>query len=99
NGAESSVYSMKRPAYSAKNADFESVEELALVNGADPTILYGEDTNLNHVLDPNEDDGTKTPPADDSNGKLDPGILEYVTVFSREPNKTADGTAKSNVTR
>src|SRR5207249_1597412 len=45
-----------------------------------------------------EDDGDKTPPMDNSNGKLDPGILEYVTVFSREPNKLSDGTARTNVT-
>jgi DNA uptake protein ComE-like DNA-binding protein len=81
-----------------KGAPFESVEELARVSGADLTVLYGEDANLNHVLDPNEDDGEKTPPSDNADGKLDPGIFEYVTVFSREPNTLSDGTARVNVT-
>ncbi|HZJ17845.1 MAG TPA: hypothetical protein VFD27_22515, partial [Chthoniobacteraceae bacterium] len=91
NGAESETYLRKQPAYECKNADFESVQELALLNGADPLVLYGEDANLNGVLDPNEDDGDKSAPPDNSDGKLDPGILAYVTVFSREPNTQSDG--------
>ncbi len=85
-GAESQIYAQKSPAYAAKNAAFESIEELALVNGATREILYGEDANLNGVLDPNEDDGEKTLPADNADGKLDAGMLAYVTVFSRESN-------------
>ena len=96
-GAESSTYAQKRPAYKAKNAPFESIEELALVSGATREILYGEDANLNGVLDPNEDDGEKNLPADNSDGKLDAGMLAYVTVFSREPNKQSDGTARINI--
>ena len=97
-GAESETYQRLRPAYACKNKDFESIEELALVSGATREILYGEDANLNGVLDPNEDDGDKNLPADNSDGKLDPGILEYVTVFSRESNKQSDGTtARINI--
>lgn len=95
-GAESETYALRQPGYSSKNARFESTEELALVNGADMTLLYGEDTNLNGVLDPNEDDGSKTPPDDNSDAKLDAGILNYVTAFSREPNPQtrSDGTQR-----
>ncbi len=96
-GAESSTYAQKNPSYKAKNAPFESIEELALVSGATREILYGEDANLNGALDPNEDDGEKNAPADNSDGKLDAGLLAYVTVFSREPNKQADGTARINI--
>ncbi len=98
-GAESTTYMMKTPAYACKNALFESTEELALVSGADWAILYGEDANLNGVIDPNEDDGEKTSPSDDSDGTLTAGILEYVTAFSREPNTRLDGTPRFNVTR
>ena len=80
-----------------KQAPFESIEELALVTGATREILFGEDANMNGVLDANEDDGNTNLPADNADGKLDPGILEYVTVFSREPNKQADGTARINI--
>jgi type II secretory pathway component PulK len=74
-----------------KQAPFESIEELAYVTGATRDILYGEDANLNNALDPNEDDSNKNLPEDNSDGKLDPGLLDYVTVFSREANKRSDG--------
>jgi DNA uptake protein ComE-like DNA-binding protein len=98
-GAEAGTYLMKQPAYSCKNAPFESIEELALLHGADPAVLHGEDRNLNGTLDPNEDDAASTPPEDDSDGSLDFGVLEYVTVFSREPNTRADGTSRVDVSR
>jgi type II secretory pathway component PulK len=86
-------------ATTVKHGPFESIEELALISGMTRDILYGEDANLNGVLDPNEDDGDRSPPADNSDGKLDPGLLEYVTVFSREPNTRSDtGAPRVNVT-
>jgi type II secretory pathway component PulK len=74
-----------------KHAPFESVEELALISGMTREILYGEDANMNGVLDPNEDDGDKTLPADNRDGKLDPGLIEYFTVFTSEPDKDSSG--------
>lgn len=83
--------------YTPKSGPFETVEEVGMVNGADKVFLYGEDANLNGALDPNEDDGDRTLPADNSDGKLDPGLLSYLTAFSREPNTRADGTPRINV--
>lgn len=97
-GAEDETYSRLTPAYRCKNAKFESIEELRLVAGADLEILLGEDTNRNGILDPNENDGDVSLPIDNRDGKLDPGILEYVTVYSRESNLKADGTAKTSIT-
>jgi DNA uptake protein ComE-like DNA-binding protein len=75
-----------------KNAPFETVEELAQVNGGtDLLTLYGTDTNLNHVLDPNE--------AASGAASFSPGLMEYLTVFSREPNTLSDGTKRVNVTQ
>jgi DNA uptake protein ComE-like DNA-binding protein len=85
-GAETDIYSRLRPPYRCKNGPFETVEELRLVAGAELEILYGEDTNLNGILDRNEDDGNVTPPDDDRDGQIDPGILEYLTVYSRDSN-------------
>ncbi len=90
-GAEDETYLRKNPAYRCKNAPFESVDELRLVNGADLDILYGEDTNRNGVLDDNENDGLASLPDDNRDGRLDPGITEYVTVWSREPNTRTNG--------
>lgn len=97
NGAESDAYLMRTPKYTAKNSPFETIEELHLVMGAEWVILVGEDTNRNGVLDPNEDDGPESPPDDNRNGRLEPGILEYVTVYSRESNTSADGTERTDI--
>src|SRR5205085_2829248 len=65
---------------------FETVDELRLLYGADMDTLIGEDLNRNGVLDSNEDVNR--------NGQYDPGILEYVTIYSREPNTYSNGTAR-----
>ena len=85
NGAEALMYSLQSLPYGCKNAPFETVEELRLVYGATVEMLYGEDTNLNGVLDPNENDGMQTPPLDNQDGILNFGILEYVTIYSKMP--------------
>jgi DNA uptake protein ComE-like DNA-binding protein len=96
-GAESDIYLRQRPAYRCKNANFESVEELRLVYGMELEILEGEDLNRNGVLDINENDGEASTPYDNRDGRLDPGLLEYVTVYTHEPNTRSDGTARINV--
>ncbi|MEY4387254.1 MAG: hypothetical protein RLY20_2537 [Verrucomicrobiota bacterium] len=88
NGAEDETYQRLTPPYRCKNAPFESIDELRLVYGMDSEILYGDDANLNGALDANENDGDNSAPDDDRNSVLDPGILEYVTVWSREPSTT-----------
>jgi DNA uptake protein ComE-like DNA-binding protein len=97
NGAEDDYYQRLTPPRRCKNSRFESVDELRLVAGATLDLLYGEDWNRNGVLDPNENDGSETWPLDDSDGVLDAGLLEYVTVYSREMNLRSDGTARVNV--
>lgn len=85
NGAEDESYSRLAKSYKAKNAAFETVEELRLVFGMTAEILYGEDANLNGVLDANENDAEISPPYDNRDGRLDAGLMEYFTVYSREP--------------
>ncbi len=97
-GAEDDTYLRLNPPYHCKNSDFETVDELRLVYGMTLTFLYGEDSNLNGVLDPNENDGSARPPDDNSDGKLDPGFWEYFTVYSQQPNTNADGTVRVNLT-
>ncbi len=96
-GAEAETYSRLNPPYNCKNADFESVEELRLVYGATAEILIGEDYNRNGILDLNENDADLTPPLDNRDGRLDPGLLEYLTVYSRELNTRTNGEARINI--
>jgi hypothetical protein len=90
-GAENTYYqSLQRP-YRCKNAPFTTVEELLLVRGMTPEILYGEDWNQNGVLDGNENDGDKSPPVDNRDGILDFGFVAYLTVYSSDRNVRNDG--------
>ena len=97
NGVEANYYLSLGTPYNCKNAPFETAEELRLVMGGNRDILYGEDLNQNGILDANENDGDTLNPPDNADGILDPGLLEYVTVYSREPNKRADGSARINI--
>lgn len=96
-GAEDETYLRLNPAYHCKNSPFESVEELRLVQGMTLEILYGEDTNQNGLLDPNENDGDLSPPPDNRDGRLDPGLVEFLTIHSQTPTNNADGSARMNL--
>ena len=96
-GAEREYYLLLDDPYDCKNGPFESVDELLLVKGASVDILAGEDANRNGVLDPNENDASDSEPADNRDGKLDGGLYDYVTVYSRQPNTTESGGRRINV--
>jgi type II secretory pathway component PulK len=85
NGAESDWYLRQNPPYYAKNANFDTVGELRMVAGIDLDLLYGEDANLNGILDLNENDSDTSMPFDNRDGRLDPGFMEYFTVYTRIP--------------
>ena len=96
-GAESEDYQQMNPPYKAKNGPLETIDELLLVKGITPTLLYGEDANRNGLLDPNENDGDKSPPLDNADGVLDHGFVAYFSVHGRESNRKKDGKLKINV--
>jgi hypothetical protein len=85
------------PPRTNKGAAFESVDELRLVSGATLDILFGEDTNRNGALDDNENDSDASAPRDNGDGVIQPGVLEYLTVYTREPNTTAAGRKRMNI--
>lgn len=96
-GAEDETYQRRSPPYRCKNGPFETVEELRLVNGAYLESLYGEDANLNGTLDPNENDADGSVPMDNRDGRLDSGMLDYFTVYSRQPTLDQYGSTRLNV--
>lgn len=80
-GAEADYYSGLDPPYGPKNGPFETVEELLLVRGVTPQLLFGLDSNRNGAIDPHEETNagsldalampTTTPqPASGSTGSL-----------------------------
>lgn len=69
-----------------RNGPLESLEELLLIEGVTPALLFGEDANRNGRLDPNENDGDQSLPSDNADGFLDLGWVEYLTLCSKEGN-------------
>ena len=53
-GAEVDYYSSLMPPYAAKNGPLETVEELLLVRGVTPQLLFGCDVNRNGMVDLDE---------------------------------------------
>jgi DNA uptake protein ComE-like DNA-binding protein len=96
-GAGDNTYGRLDPPRLNKGGPFETVDELRLVYGATLDLLFGEDTNRNGALDDNENDTDQSAPRDDGDGLLQPGILEYVTVYSRQPNTRAGGGRRINI--
>jgi hypothetical protein len=76
-GTYMTYYAMQDPPYQNKSGPFETVDELRMLYGADNDTLLGNDINRNGILDPNENGS--------GGGIVQPGVLEYVTVYSREP--------------
>jgi type II secretory pathway component PulK len=86
-GCENEYYLGLSPPYRCKNAPLDSLEEMLLVRGVTPQLLYGNDKNRNGMLDADE--------ADDGAGVL--GWSAFLTVYSREKNLASDGLARINL--
>jgi len=88
-GCEIEYYSGLTQPYAPKNGPLETVEELLLVRGVTPQLLFGADVNRNGQLDPHES-GDNTAAAD-----VDPtafrGWSAYLTLHSLEWNVAPDG--------
>ncbi len=97
NGAEDEYYGSLSPPYAARNQRLQSLDELLLVRGMTPALLYGEDTNRNGLLDLNENDGSDTPPEDNADGVLQRGLAAYLTLWSRQRNRRQDGSPRINL--
>lgn len=87
---------LQRP-YRPRNGPFESVEELLLVKGVTPDLLYGEDVDRNGLLSENEDDGDNLYPQDNADGKLNRGLYPYLTVFARDKNVANNNRPRANL--
>ncbi len=88
-GAESDYYTNLSPPYRAANGPLQSLDDLLLVKGVTPALLFGEDLNRNGVMDPGEDAN--------GDGVFDRGWSAYLTVNSAERNVQQDGSSRINV--
>ncbi|MFO0827051.1 MAG: type II secretion system protein GspK [Phycisphaerales bacterium] len=96
-GAERDYYLNRNMPYEPRNGNFRSILELELVAGAWPEFVRGEDMNLNGRLDPNEDDGSISPPDDNADGILNGGWAAYLTASTTNSTVTPTGEPKLNL--
>jgi len=96
-GAEIGYYENLPIPYKVRNGPLKTVRELLCVKGITEEHLYGEDTNLNGLLDSNERDGDLSPPPDNGDDRLDQGWIAYLTCYSYEKNVDAEGNARINI--
>lgn len=96
-GAEQGYYDQLEYPYLIPNGPFDSVEELLMVKGFTAAVVYGEDANLNGVLDANEDDGDDSFPPDNRDGTLDRGLLGLLAVDISTPNTDSNGESRVNI--
>jgi type II secretory pathway component PulK len=73
-GAENEYYGALQPSYRAKNGPLDSLEELLLVKGVTPELLFGNDRNRNGFQDEGEV----------AEGSFDRGWSAFLTIYSRE---------------
>ncbi len=107
-GVESDYYQGLSPPYNAKNGPLDTVEELLLVRGVTPQLLFGTDTNRNGMVDTSEltqsgltagMTGSTSMSAgmglgDSTEGSMDRGWIGYLTLYSQERNVNSLGEAR-----
>ncbi|MFT5527107.1 MAG: type II secretory pathway component PulK [Pirellulaceae bacterium] len=98
-GVESDYYGTLNPPYACKNGPLDTVEELLLIRGVSPQLLFGRDINRNGTVDAFEmmsqstSDTTVTTNVD----MTDRGWSGYLTLHSLEKNFSAQGFARIDV--
>lgn len=90
-GAEQDYYDQLASPYIIANGPFTTVDELLKVKGFTATIVFGEDANLNGILDDNENDGDQRFPPDDRDGTLNRGLHGYLTTFTPAAESVVPG--------
>lgn len=96
-GAEQEYYDQLPKPYLIRNGPLNTIEELLLIKGFTGRIVYGEDANMNTLLDPNEDDGDESFPPDNNDGELDGGLFEVATTATFGPAIDSIGQPQLNL--
>jgi len=90
-GCEIEYYSGLDPGYAPKNGPLATVEELLLVRGVTPELLFGADVNRNGQLDSHESFDTDSALASSDDPAAVRGWSAYLTLYGLEWNTNPDG--------
>ena len=96
NGAEADFYSGLTPGYAPRNGPPATIEELLLVRGVTPQLLFGLDAaRMAGGAVATRDDALEG--VDNSDESMNHGWAAYLTLYSMESTLLADGTPKINL--
>ena len=108
-GAEYDYYQGLSSPYTPTNGPFNTVEELLLVQGVSPQLLFGADVNRNGMVDTHEQAALSavqqiadlTASAESAaesmvSGSLERGWSSYLTLYSQENNLNINGEPRIN---
>lgn len=93
-GVESAHYQSLTPAYMPRNGPIAQLDDLLMVQGVTPELLYGLDVNRNFKIDDNELTRGALKELNYTNGEMNRGWSAYLTVHSSEKSINADGEPK-----
>ena len=94
NGAEFDYYAALDPPYAPKNGPLETIEEMLLIRGVTPDLLFGRDINRNGIIDVHEVDIPLNAALATGDGSLDRGWSGLLTLHSAEKNVDQYGLAR-----
>jgi len=94
-GAEADYYAGLSPSYAPKNGQLETVEELLLVRGVTPQLMFGADVNRNGMIDAGELEQSGAVLTDTETPTT--GWANLLTVYSKENNLTGEGLPRVNL--
>lgn len=93
NGAEAEAYAQATPPYEPRNGPIADLDELLLVRGVTPELLYGIDQNRNLLIDAAESPRGLLLEIDNTDGLLNRGWSAYLTTTSVEAMQQASAAA------
>jgi len=97
-GAEQSHYRDLSPTYQPRNGPFAALDELLMIRGITPELLYGLDTNRSYTIDTQEQQPRGVLKSRNNNeGEMNRGISAYLTLHSLERLETSGGEEKIDV--
>jgi DNA uptake protein ComE-like DNA-binding protein len=90
-GATDGDYAQLPDPYHLKQSVFESTDELSLIIGITPDLLFGSDTNRNGVLDAGEQTASGVSAAINGGTGSNLGIFPFVSAWGRRTSAAASG--------
>jgi len=98
NGAEAEEYAQATPPYEPRNGPIADLDELLMIRGVTPELLYGIDQNRNLMIDAAESPRGLLADIDNADGLLNRGWSAYLTTTSVEAMQPASAAASGPAT-